>query len=81
MVSDVLMEAWGREGVTLPNSLKKARKLVKSRPCFKGNGHSIFRGLFFFLVTVNGQMVKTPPPNEKYLGTPLIMVAKLLFFK
>ena len=28
-----------------------------------------FRDLF--LVTVGGQIVKTPPPNKKYLGTSL----------
>ena len=55
----------------LPNIFNIARNLVKSQPCSKRNGHTIFR---HFLVSnnrwLNGQSV--PPSNEKCFGTPLI---------
>ena len=44
-----------------PNIFKNARKLVKILPCCKRNGHILFV-TFSFLVTVVGQMMKTPPP-------------------
>ena len=44
-----------------------ARKSVKCRPCRKRNGHSFFRHRpCFLLVTVVGQIVKTPrAPKQK----------------
>ena len=48
---------------------KFARNLVKSQPCYKRFGHSIV--LDFFLVTIVGPMVKTPPPSGMCLRTSL----------
>ena len=52
-----------------PNIFKFARTL----PYRKGVGHSRFCG-FFFLVTLVGQLVKTPPPNKRVLGTSLVII-------
>ena len=41
-------------------------KIVKRQPCCKRVSNSIFCDLFFFLGTiVVGQLVKTPPPQQK----------------
>ena len=47
-----------------------ARKFVKSRPCRRRAGHSVFCYLSF-LATVVGQMVHTPP-QRKVFGTSLM---------
>ena len=44
------------------NIFEVTRKLVKSLPCCKGVGHSVFRDFFLFLATAVGQKVKIPPP-------------------
>ena len=44
-----LLGAWD----VTPNISEIARELVKSRPCWKGNGHSLFYDLLL-LVTVYG---------------------------
>ena len=54
------------EGITPPNIVKIARKLIKIQPCCKRNGHGIFRELFLS-VTVVGQMDKVPPPQWRVL--------------
>ena len=46
-----------------PNVFKFARKLVRRQPCCKRVGNSIFCD--FFLVTIVGEFVKTPPPRTE----------------
>ena len=54
----------GCEGSSHPsNMFKFPRKLVKSQPYCKSIGPSIFC-YHFVLVTIMGQLVKTPPPTE-----------------
>jgi len=50
----------GVEGVAPPNISLIARKLVKRQPCWKRVGNSNFCDPF--LLTMVGQLVKTPPP-------------------
>ena len=50
----------GVEGVAPPNIFKFARKFVKSQSRSKRVGHCPFCDLL--LVTIVGQLVKTPPP-------------------
>ena len=54
--SDVFTEGVGCD---TPNIFKTARKLLKSKPCWK-------RDLFCFLVTVVSQMVKMPLPPPQW---------------
>ena len=63
-----LVADWGAKdvpmgGVVPPSISTFARKLVKSQPFCKRIGHSIFCDLS--LVTIVGQLVKTPPPQQK----------------
>ena len=62
-----------RGGVAPPSIFKFARKLVKSQLGSKRVGHSIFCDLFLLLsnnlITIGGQLVRTPP--NRYLGISL----------
>ena len=74
------MYGWGRDA---PRCFKFSSKLVKSQPCCKRVGHSIFSDLFeFFLVAMVVKFVRTtesvsahhwtpPPPSGECLGTLL----------
>ena len=64
---DVLMG-----GVTSPNTFKFARKLVKSQPCCKRVGHSIFYDLSFFTNNSLSIGQNAPPHIGKCLGVSLI---------
>ena len=48
----------------LPNIFKFARKLVKSRPCCRRVGHSIFSHLFFFFSSNNWSISQNAPQQK-----------------
>ena len=59
-------------GLCAPYIFEFIRKLVKILPGYKSVGHSIFCDLFFSnnLVTIVGQLVRTPPPTKGVLKHP-----------
>ena len=68
-------------GVAPPNNFKFARKLVKISQAAKTVGHSIFCDLFFSnnsLVTMVGQLVRTPPPPTEGVSAHHCTQAEIL---
>ena len=58
------MPIGGVGGIAPPNIFKFARKLVKRQPCCKRGWLQYFLGLFV-LITIVGQLVKTPSSKQK----------------